>query len=337
MKKKRLYLLYLEKSIEALRSSIDRINSVHDKYSIEVALILMANAWELLSKAYLLRSKDGIFLSNGDSISAPKAIYKLFEKKIITDIQEDHIQQIISLRHQASHAILPAVPKEIYFHLFFFVTKTFKEFVSLYFPAYKNRLSGNYLSISFDNSTTYADKVQKLIAKIKNKDSGASQLVWLLERGIRFSGNQYISQNSFEEEIRRLRGRKILPHLDINKYIKNTEMVVVVPVQAPKGYTADITLRKGQKSDKALPVVIKKTNIEEDYPYLTNEIAKRAGKSTPFISKLISNLSLKGKSDFHQAIRTSTKTSTNRYSDKALSTIMEFLANNPSYNPYKAK
>ena len=42
-------------------------------------------------------------------------------------------------------------------------------------------------------------------------------------------------------------------------------MVVVVPVQAPKGYTADINLRKGSgKAGAALPVMIKKTEVEED-------------------------------------------------------------------------
>ena len=55
---KRKYLIYLNKSINALLASIDRINSVYDGYKVEESLILLTNAWELLAKGILIR--DGV-------------------------------------------------------------------------------------------------------------------------------------------------------------------------------------------------------------------------------------------------------------------------------------
>ncbi len=57
MKQKRQYLQYCEKSISAIKSAISSFNSVYGDYKIEMTLILLTNAWELLGKAILIRAK----------------------------------------------------------------------------------------------------------------------------------------------------------------------------------------------------------------------------------------------------------------------------------------
>src|SRR5438105_3849879 len=94
-KLKRKYLVYVEKSINALLASIDRINSVHDAYKVEESFILLTNAWELFAKGILIREKENIILSDGRSITAEDAIAKLVSRNYLTENQSQHIQQII--------------------------------------------------------------------------------------------------------------------------------------------------------------------------------------------------------------------------------------------------
>src|SRR5690606_10078739 len=112
---------------------------------------------------------------------------------------------------------------------------------------------------------------------------GDKKLVWLLERGISFDGTSYISETKFE---RKYKGRKrVLPHLDLSKFLKSTDMVRIVPIEAPRNFTADLSLRKGSSADASLPVVIKKTDIEADYPHLTKELAAHIGKGQNWAAK----------------------------------------------------
>ena len=75
-----------------------------------------------------------------------------------------------------------------------------------------------------------------------------------------------------------------MPYLAINRFLRNSDMVRIVPVEAPRNYTADISLRKGSTKDSSLPVVVKKTELEKDYPYLTKELSNDIGKSVNFIA-----------------------------------------------------
>lgn len=335
-KLKRKYLIHLDKSIDALLASIDRINSVYDSYKIEQSLILLTNAWELLAKSILIRDKENISLGDGRTIAAEDAIAELVAKNYLTESQSQHIQQVISLRNSAIHSVLPDVPQEIIFHLMFYGVKFFKDLILKEFPAYGAKCSGNFLSLSFDTFTTYADKLQKLISKARRKGTPEQELVWLLERGIRFKCGHYISQDKFEEEVKKLgKKKRLYHHLKISDFIKNTDMVVVVPVQAPKGYTADINLRKGSsKAGGALPVMIKKTEVEDDYPYLTSEIGNEIGKGTNFVAKAATKLELKNNTIYHQAVRSSKSGKINRYSQKALDYLKDHIQKNPNYNPF---
>lgn len=337
MRQKRLYLRYCEKSLEALRSAISTFNSVHDKYKIETTLFLLTNAWELLGKAVLIRAQESIIRKDkqGTSLSAEQVIYRLYEQKLLDENQTYHLQQVASLRNEVVHGVLPPVPDEVLHHLFYFSCKFFKDFIIKHFPRYKDSIAGNYLSIAFGDLTTYADKVQKLVARYRKGSQSERKIVWLLERGIRFDGDSYVSQDLFEKEFKEKAKWKLMPHLQIGKFLKNAEMVRIVPIQAPKNYTADIVLRKGKQSDANLPVVIKKTDLEKDYPYLTGELAQKLNKTGNFIAFATRKLGMRNNPQFHQEIRTSRKGGVQRYSDSALSHLKDYFQKNQSFNPFR--
>jgi hypothetical protein len=334
MKGKREYRLYIEKSIESIRSAIDSFNRVHDQYKIETCLFLLTNAWELLGKGILIKKGINIRKDRDRStISAEIVVVKLRNIQIIDDNQADCLQQIISLRNEATHNLLPPIPEEILHHLFYFACKFFKDIISKTFQGYEKEFNHNFLSISFSNLTTYADKLQKVVGRFK-KNKNDRKLTWLLERGMKFEeGTEYKSQVQFEKEYRTK--SRILPHLNIGKFIKNTEMVRLIPIQAPRNFTADITLRKGSSMDSSLPVQVRRTEIESDYPFMTKELANKLGKNPNFIATMIKNFGYKGNTKYHQSVRSSKSSSIQRYSNAVLKELKEYLDKYPNYNPYK--
>ncbi len=334
MRKKREYLRFLDKSIAAIESAIDSFNQVRRPYRNESTLLLMSNAWELLAKSVLVKKHVSIKKDrHGNTISAEQALSKLTHNKVIEKNQADLLQQIISLRNYATHDILPTPPDEIMHHLLFFGCKFFRDVVEKTYPARAKDLEDNYLSLSFSNLTTYADKVQKLVSKVKRNEDD-KKLVWLLERGIKYDGKTYITQKQFEKQYKNK--KRVMPHLEIGEFIKNSEMVRIVAVQAPKNYTADISLRKGSASDASLPVHIKKTDIEIDYPFLTGELAEKINKNANFVAYTIKYLGLKDNPKYHQSIRSSKKSNIQRYSQATLDKIKKHLDDNPEFSPYKA-
>lgn len=232
--------------------------------------------------------------------------------------------------------MLPKVPHEVQHHLFFFSCKFFKDTINNHFKAYKKDVSRNYLSISFNELTTYADKVKKLISTLRKKGNKENkELVWLLERGISYSeSSKYIKQDEFEKQYKN--NKKIIPHLRLNKFINNSDMVRIAHIQAPASFTADIKLSKSKKNTKeSLPVITKKTNIEDDYPYLTGDLVKKLGKNRNFIAMTIKNLELKKNETYHQHVRTSSSSVVHRYSNQALDFLRSYFKKNPEYSPYK--
>jgi len=159
------------------------------------------------------------------------------------------------------------------------------------------------------------------------------RLAWLLERGIDFDGTQYLTEKQFEAKYRDK--KRVMPYLAINEYLRGADMVRVVPVEAPRNYTADISLRKGSAKDASLPVVVRKTELEKDYPYLTKELANEIGKSTNFVARAAQNLGLKGDDKYHQAVRSSKSGSIHRYSEAAKQLLQKKISDDPGYNPYR--
>ena len=331
-RRRREYLQLLDAAKVAAETGIDAFNRVWHPYRYETTLILLTNAWELLAKAVLVQNKESITRGQrGETISAEAAIHRLQTKKLLDEGRAQTIQQIISLRHAACHNVLPEVPPEVMQHLLFYGCKFFRHLISQVFPGHMKSMSDNYLSLSFSDLTTYADKVQRSVSRVK-KSPNDKRLVWLLERGIKFDGSAYITEAQFEQKYRGK--KKVLPHLGLNQFIRNAEMVRIVPIQAPRNYTADVTLRKGSASDSSLPVLVKKTDVEADYPYLTKELAGRIGKTQNWTARALSVLELKGNAKYHQAVRASATGRIHRYSQNALDSLNQKLAADPTFNPY---
>jgi len=135
MRRKRLYLQYIEKSLSSALSAIDAFNSVFDEHKIETTLILKTRAWELLGKALLLKNRISIVHDDkGRTLSAEQVVSKLqHQLQILDENQAHHVQQIISLRNEAVHGILPIIPAEILHHLFYFSCKFYKNIITKHF------------------------------------------------------------------------------------------------------------------------------------------------------------------------------------------------------------
>ncbi len=333
-RRRRKYLQLLDASKNAIEMAIDCFNRVHNPYRNESTLILMSNAWELLAKAILVKHHISISKGNREETIGPQvAIRRLESAKHLDRMQASTIQQIISLRHAATHNLLPPVPDEVMQHLLYFGCKFFRDLVEDQFTKHAHDLSRNYLSLSFSSLTTYADKVQKSVSRAR-RNPDEQQLVWLLERGIAFDGNSYLTEKQVAAKYKGK--RHILTYLDINKYLGDSDMVRIVPVQAPRNYTADLTLRKGDTRDSSLPVITKKTDIDTDYPYLTRELGERVNRNQNWAAKAAKVLELKGDPKYHQEIRTSRSGSVQRYSQAAVERVRSHLEKHPDFNPYKA-
>jgi hypothetical protein len=331
-RRRREYLQLLDAAKAAVELAVDCFNRVRNPYRDESTLILLANAWELLAKAALVQKHRSIRRGQrGETIGPEIAVARLKDQKVLDANQAETIQQIISLRHAAVHHVLPPMPEEIMHHLLFYGCKFFRETVERLFPAHARDLPGNFLSLSFADLTTYADKVQKAVARARRSASDR-RLIWLLERGIAFDGSAYLTEKQVEAKYRGK--KKIMPHLRLSDFVRTTDMVRIVPVEAPKNFTADITLRKGSASDAALPVVVRMTELEADYPYLTRELGTRIGRNQNWTAKAAVVLQLKGDPKYHQRIRASTTSYVQRYSNAALQKLQSHLAQYPNFNPY---
>jgi hypothetical protein len=333
-RKRREYLRYLDAAKAAAETGIDAFNCAWHRYRNQTTLLLLANAWELLAKAVLLADKQSISRGNrGETIAAEVAVHRLKLKGLLDENQSATIQQVISLRHSACHSVLPEAPPEVMQHLLFYSLKFFRATVEKQFPGHAKGMSDNYLTLSFAELTTYADKVQRLVSRIK-RQAGDKRLVWLLERGVRFDGAAYITEAEFEQSYRKR--KRILPHLGLSNFVRNADMVRIVPIQAPRNFTADISLRKGSAADASLPVIVKKTDVEADYPYLTKELGNAIGKNQNWAAKAATILNLKGDPKFHQAVRASANSMVHRYSAAALDVLKSKLKTDPTYDPYHA-
>lgn len=331
-RQRREYLRLLDKSMESAECAIDNFNRAKGPFRTEAALMLLAVSWELLAKSLLVKARQSIRKGRaGDTISGEVAISKLLHLKTIEKRHSDVSQQIISLRNAAVHDVLPPIPIEVQHHLMYYACKFHRELVIQHFKAQSKGLQAHYLSLSFEDMTTFADKIQRCVSRMK-RNAGDKQLVWLLERGLKFDGSKYITEKQFDVTIR---GKKrTMPKLEMGRFLNETDMVKIVPVEAPRNYSADIKLRKGDARNSTLPVLTKRTDIEIDYPYLTTELGEAIGKSMNYTAKAISALNMKGNDIFHQEIRSSRAGVVNRYSEAAKNKIETKIAEDPDFNPY---
>ena len=125
----RRYTQLSNASVKAICYAVSNFNSVYGDYKIETSLILLTNAWELLAKAVLIKRKKNIYsdAKKARTIPCEEAINKLLHWKEIEKDQAELLQQIVSLRNQCTHDVLPEIPEEIQHHLLFFACKFFRE------------------------------------------------------------------------------------------------------------------------------------------------------------------------------------------------------------------
>ena len=96
-----------------------------------------------------------------------------------------------------------------------------------------------------------------------------------------------------------------------------------------------LLLEKTKKQSEAISVLVRKSDPEKDYPHLVSELSKILGKKTYFVQKLILHLNLKGNKEYHTTIKTGQKSSTQKYSDKTLNFLQEYIKKNPQWSPSK--
>lgn len=333
----RTYGPILNKALLAVHSSIDRANSVNDPYYKEGSLIFLANAWELFAKALLIKhGGDTLIYETGSrkerTITAENAVHKLRNLGYMSELQCSPVQQAISLRNEALHTTLPPIPDEILFHLEYYAVRYFRELLDINFKPYPKKLKRQYLSISFGGYVTYAESVKKLIGRArKNRKADEMRLAYLLERGVTFSGSEYMKQADFDKMLLDKKTSRPMYKLKTGEYTRAAEMIVVVPIQAPSGTQADITLSKSQKG--AITVNFEKKATDDDYPHLTQDVSAKLGKSLSFAQRMIKDLSIKGNPAYHQRIRSGKKSFVHKYSDTCINYLKQHLAENPAYIP----
>ena len=322
----RSFGIYLEKSISAIHCGIDRANSINDPYYKEGSIILIANAWELLSKALLIKhgGEQQIYEIGTNrelTITAEQSVNKLKNLGYIKDLEASSIQQVVSLRNEASHTTLPAIPDEIVFHLEYYAIRYFRELLNVNFKNYSKKFRKSFLSISFDTLITYADSVKKLITKARNKRKPKDiRLAYLLERGINFSGSEYMKQSDFDRQLFDRKVSRPLYKLKLGNYARKAEMIVVVPIQAPSGTQADIKLTKTH-TGSAISVRFEKRATDDDYPYLTQDLTSKLGISRNILLYKIKDLNLKGNPIYHQKVRTGKNSFSHKYSENCFTLL----------------
>lgn len=324
-------------AINAAKLSVEMFNRVEILHWKESVLIFNAQAWELLLKGVLIKKGESIYESNGRTITAEKALNKTFYGfQLFSKEEAKTIAQIISLRNEATHDILPVIDDEIMVHLMYFSITIFNKVVKSEFKNLNGFFEKNYLSIALGNHTFYSNKVEKLFKYSRKQNTEQNRLLFLLNRGCDFMDNssntQLKTKKDWDLSIKSLSKKsRVAMHLSVYNYIKNQDNIRLVPVHVAKGQNATINVHPSKNPNA--PVVVKKTDPNKDYPHFTTDIARKTGKSISFIARMAKNLKIKENEEYCYNHRT--KSGSNpKYSDKCLTYIKSYLDKNPSYKPF---
>jgi len=334
------YKNHIITAINAAKLSIEMFNRVNGNHSQQASLIFNAQAWELLAKGLLIKNKKNIYRKDGSTITAEQAVNRLqYILKLITNEENKTIQQVISLRDEAIHGILPRIDDEIIIHLLYFSLNSFNILLKTNFKTYSINFDKNYLSIAFKDYTFYSNRVSKLFKNSRKFNTQDNRILYLLDRGISFaekkSNNKMKSFNKWKNEIKdRPKKARIARHLSIYSYINKKEDVRFIPVHVARGYKPEIELKR--TSNPMSPVVVKKTDPNIDYPHLTSDIAVKLKINQSYVAKAVRKLKIIDDDKYCTRIRTSRSGSgVPKYSDAALNYLKEYLEKHPNFNPYK--
>jgi len=335
------YHYHIETSINAAKLSIEMFNRVDGIHSDQASIIFNAQAWELLAKALLIKNNKKISEDDGKSITAEKAVSRLEHVlKIISREENQTIQQVISLRNEALHNVYPNLDQEIIIHLIYYSLKTFHRLVASEFKAYLPRINKNYLSVSFKEHTFYSHRLNKLLAYSKKYSSDKNRMLYILDRACKFAEDlkttSYVTYDSWLKNIKsKPKKSRIAMHLPVYNYTNNQENVRFVPVEIKKGYKAEVLVEKTKKTNEAVSVLVRKSDPEKDYPHLISELATTLTKTPYYVRRLMEYLNMKGNKEYHTTIKTGKTSTTQKYSDKALSYLQEYIKKNTEWSPYK--
>jgi hypothetical protein len=124
-------------------------------------------------------------------------------------------------------------------------------------------------------------------------------------------------------------------HLSVYDYTNNQDNVRFVPVETKKGYKAEVVVEKSKRATEGMTVLMRTSDPERDYPHLSSDLARILGRTHYVVLQLAKQLAIKGNRDYHTSIKTGVRSSTQKYSDKTLSYMREYLEKNPQWSPYK--
>jgi len=337
------YHYHINTSIYAAKLSIEMFNRVDGVHSKQASIIFNAQAWELLAKALLIKKKKNIYHVDGKSITAEKAVNQLQYVIHMISLEENQtIQQIISLRNEALHNIYPELDDEIIVHLFYWSLKIFHRIVKDEFRKYFVKFDNNYLSISFKEHTFYSHRLSKLIPYSRKSKSEKNRALYILDRACAFAesdnNSTYVNHKDWLNKIKsKPKKARMGRHLSVVSYTNQQENVRIVAVETPKGFKSQISSEKAKKNSESLSVLIKKSDPEVDYPFLQSDLARLMTVSPYFIRLLVGHLNLKDNKDYHTTIKTGKTSRTQKYSNKTLNYLKEFIDKNPRWSPYKNK
>lgn len=335
------YQYHVNTSIGAAKLSIEMFNRVEAIHSKQASIIFNSQAWELLAKALLIKKKQNIYCADGKSITAEKAVNQLCHVIHVISLEENQtIQQIISLRNEALHNVYPDIDDEIITHLIYWSLKTFHRIIKDEFRSYFPKFNQNYLSIAFKDCTFYSHRLGKLFQYSRKSNSDKNKVLYILDRACRLAensnSNTYINHKDWLEEIKsKPKKTRIGRHLSVSNYVNKQENVRMIAVETPKGYRSEITSKKAKKESESLNVVIKKSDPEVDYPHLQSDIARIMGVTPYFVRVLANELKLTNNKQYHTTIKSGRTSRVQKYSDKMLNFLKEFVAKNPQWTPYK--
>lgn len=333
----RKYRPYILKSIVAAKLCIEMFNRPTEEHKIDSSLIFLAQAWEFLAKAFLLKKKVSIYKRNR-FIRAETAINKLqsdFNK--LTSREAQTIQQVISLRNESMHSLIPKIDDEIIIHLLYYSLKTYHKFIKENFRSYLPNFDKNYISIAFKDYTIYSHRVSKLLRAVRDLKSENSRILYLLERGIRFAkNNKELTFEKWKETISNIpKKSRMSKRLSLYEYMEKQENIRIVPIEVSKNEKAEIKITKTKRMVAHLPVHIVKTDPNRDYPFITSFIAEKINKDINFVAAAFRKLKIKGNEDYHISIKTGRSTFTQKYNQKALDFLKDYLKKHSTFWPYK--
>jgi len=121
-----------------------------------------------------------------------------------------------------------------------------------------------------------------------------------------------------------------------DKLMDRVQMVSQLPLDKP------VTIKESKKAfpikivkkGEGLPVLLKETDPEKDYPHLTTDLAVKLGKSVNFVARAAAVLKLKGNKKYHLSLKTSHTGKTHKYSDSAVHFLRWYLKKHSEFNPF---